>query len=267
MIDISKINYEKLDRPEIINFLFYPRPETTLEHEQKAYREILIPVEDNVHVGARLYHAGHERPMILFFHGNGEIVADYHDLGDIYNQVGFNFFPVDYRGYGKSGGSPSITTMMRDCHIVYDYMLHMRKEDGYTGPLVIMGRSLGSASALEIASHYGADIDGLIIESGFAYAIPLMELLGIDAAKMGISERDGFNNVDKIKDYSGPTLIIHAEHDHIIPFSDAEALHAASRAKYKQFLAIPGANHNTILAYGLSGYMRAIQEMMLFLAE
>jgi len=267
MIDITTIDYSKMDRPEILEFLFYPRIESSIKTEEEKFREILIPVEDSVNIGSRLYHAGNDRPFMLFFHGNGEIVADYDDIAVVYNQLGINFMPVDYRGYGKSGGNPAITSMMRDCHVIFDYVQKFMDEEGYTGPLVVMGRSLGSASALELVYHYDKDIDGLVIESGFAYAIPLMELLGINVTKIGISEQDGFNNVDKIRDYSGPTLIIHAEHDHIIPFSDAEALYAASRAEYKRFLAIPGANHNTILAYGLSDYMRAIQEMMLFLAE
>ena len=265
MMDITKIDYSKLDRPEILAFLFYPRTESTIQREEAEYREILIPVEESVQIGSRLYHAGNDKPFMLFFHGNGEIVADYDDIAVIYNQLGINFMPVDYRGYGKSDGNPTITAMMRDCHVIFDYVRAFMDEEGYTGPLVVMGRSLGSASALELAYHYGDDIDGLVIESGFAYAIPLMELLGIDTATIGISEEDGFNNVNKIQSYPGPTLIIHAEHDHIIPFTDAETLYRASNSQFRRFLAIPEANHNTIFAFGLSGYMRAIQEMMVYL--
>ena len=100
---------------------------------------------------------------------------------------------------------------------------------------VIMGRSLGSAAALELISKYPNQIDGLIIESGFAFALPLLKLLGIDLEKIGLAT-DGFDNADKIKKYNKPTLIIHAEFDHIIPFSDGEALFRNSADKSKKML-------------------------------
>ena len=77
MVDISKIDYSLLDRPEILMFLFHPRPEWGSPRASSANEDILIEVEEDVVVGARFYLAGKEAPTMLFFHGNGEIVADY----------------------------------------------------------------------------------------------------------------------------------------------------------------------------------------------
>ena len=49
-------------------------------------------------IGARFHIAGKEAPNILFFHGNGEIVSDYDDLGPVYNRIGINFLPVTTAG-------------------------------------------------------------------------------------------------------------------------------------------------------------------------
>ena len=95
-----------------------------------------------------------------------------------------------------------------------------------------MGRSLGSASVLELAAAHSNLIHGLIIESGFAYAAPLLKLLGIDIEALGFKEAHGFGNIDKIKAFAKPTLIIHAEFDHIIPFSDGQALFDATARSY-----------------------------------
>jgi fermentation-respiration switch protein FrsA (DUF1100 family) len=122
-----------------------------------------------------------------------------------------------------------------------------------------MGRSLGSASVLELVSHYESEIDGLIVESGFAYAGPLLRLLGINVEAVGFKEEAGFRNVDKIEGFDRPTLVIHAEFDHIIPFSDGQALYDACQAQDKTMLKIPGANHNDIFMRGLSEYMTAIK--------
>ncbi len=260
MIDISQIDYGKLDRPEILMYLFHPRPEWGDSRQGEHIEDALIPVEKEVVVGARFHRAsGASAPNILFFHGNGEIVADYDDMGPMYNQMGINFIAVDYRGYGRSTGQPTVTAMMRDAHVIFEYVRSWLDRAGFNGSLVVMGRSLGSASALELGCHYEDLVDGLIIESGFAYMGPLLRLLGIDMETLGITEEGGVENIEKIRSCKKPTLVIHAERDHIISFSEGQALHDASGATLKQFLKIPGANHNDIFFRGMKEYRSAVK--------
>ncbi len=255
-------DYSALDVPEVLSRLFYPRPEPGFSPVPASSLDLLIPVAPGVAVGARLHPAGFTAPTILFFHGNGEIVADYDELAPFYQRLGINFLPMDYRGYGRSTGEPTVTAMMQDCHRIFAYVREDLPEMGYRGPLVVMGRSLGSASALELAAAYPELLRGLIIESGFAYAGPLLQLLGVNLDVIKSQETAGFRNVDKIQAYAGPTLIIHAEHDHIIPLSDGQALYDASRAVDKTFLKIPQANHNDILFQGFKEYLGAIKNLV-----
>jgi alpha-beta hydrolase superfamily lysophospholipase len=261
MVDISKIDYSALDRPEILMFLFHPRPEWGGGTRQ-GVEDILIPVEKDTVVGARFHVAEKRAPTILFFHGNGEIVADYDDMGPLYTRMGINFLPVDYRGYGRSTGKPTITAMMQDCHGVFNFLQNWISEKGHSGPFFLMGRSLGSASALELAAHYKDRIAGLIIESGFAYASPLLRLLGVNTEALGFTEEEGFRNVDKIRAFTKPTLVIHAERDHIIPFSEGQVLYEACQSPDKTMLMIPGANHNDIFLRGISQYMEAVKGLV-----
>jgi alpha-beta hydrolase superfamily lysophospholipase len=262
MIDISKIDYSLLDRPEILMYLFHPRSEFERSISISGDTDIMIPVEAEIAVGARFHLTDKSACNILFFHGNGEIAADYDEFGQMMNQLGINFLAVDYRGYGRSTGQPTVSAMMRDCHVIFDYVIQWLKKNAYRGLLVLMGRSLGSASVLELAVHYDHQIDALIIESGFAYAGPLLQLLGINTTALGFEEAKGFRNIGKIASFKKPTLIIHAEQDHIIPFSDGQALFDACSAPYKSLLKIPGANHNNIFMYGLKEYMAAIQKLV-----
>ena len=255
-------DYSILDRPEILRFLFHPRPEPPRSGRSSGAEDVLIPVAEGIRIGTRLHMAAAEAPNILFFHGNGEIVADYDELGPLYNQMGLNFLAADYRGYGRSTGQPTVSAMMQDAHVIFEFIKDWLKQNHYSGPFMVMGRSLGSAPVLELVDHYKPEIDALIIESGFAYAGPLLQLLGINPAAMGFSEETGFQNLDKIRNFDKPTLVIHAEYDHIIPFSDGQALYDASPASAKNLLKIPGANHNDIFARGLAQYMEAIKALV-----
>ena len=261
MMDISKIDFSKFDMPEILTVLFHPRHEW---HTQpgSSYENLLIPVEKDVVIGASFHPSESSAPNILFFHGNGEIVADYDEMGPMYNRMGINFLPVDYRGYGRSTGTPTVTSMMRDSHAIFEWVKDWLLKKGFDGPLIVMGRSLGSASALEISAHYSDRIDGLIIESGFAYIGPLLGLLGVNMRPMEIREEDGPRNIAKIKSFDKPTLVIHAEYDHIIPFAEGQALYEASSAEDKRLLKIPNADHNTVFFSGMPEYMEAVRELI-----
>jgi len=221
----------------------------------------MIPVGEDVRIGARFHSTDSSAPNVLFFHGNGEIVADYNEFGPAYNRIGINFLPVDYRGYGRSTGQPTVAGMMSDCHTVFDYVCRWLSDQGLSGPLMVMGRSLGSASALELAAKYKDQISGLIVESGFAYALPLLRLLGVDPKAIGFNEEKGFRNIDKIKVFDKPTLVIHAALDHIIPFSDGQALFDACPSTDKTLLKIPDANHNDLFIKGGTEYFKAIKTL------
>jgi hypothetical protein len=249
-------DYSTLDKPDVLMFLFHPR-----KAQGKDAADIKIPVEAEIGIGARFYMTDPTGAILLFFHGNGEIVADYAEIGPLFNRMGLNFMAVDYRGYGISDGSPTVAAMLADCHRILDFVEDWKKENGFTGPLIVMGRSLGSASALELAAVCGDRIDGLIVESGFARAGPLLQRLGVDPERIGFDESRGFANVDKIKRFAKPTVIIHAEFDHIIPFSDGQALYDASNAENKTLVKIPGANHNDIFMRGLDRYLKAILDL------
>lgn len=248
-----------LDRPDVLAYLFYPRSSFARDSADDI-RDLTIPVAEGVAVGARCHLADPEATNILFFHGNGEIAEDYDDIGALYVEREINFIAVDYRGYGRSTGRPTASTLLADSHAVLDFVADWLNRQGYTGPLIVMGRSLGSASALELACRPSGRIAGLILESAFAHTGPLLRRIGVHpAALAGFEESQGFRQLDKIRAFAKPTLVIHAEHDHLIPFADGQALYDASPAPDKYLLKIPRADHNTIFAVGLRSYLDSVE--------
>lgn len=260
MKDSVKSDYSVLDR--VAGHLFHPRAELGVRQTDNNRDDMMIPVSDGVQVGASFHFIKKDAPVILFFHGNGEIVSDYDDIGLMYTQeMGINFFVADYRGYGRSTGTPTVTAMMQDCHGIFNFVRAYMAKMQMTGPLSVMGRSLGSAPAIELCATRADDFTNLIIESGFAFIAPLLVKLGVDPGMIGFKEQQGFENIDKIKTFLKPCLVIHAQFDHIIPFSDGQALFDACASEEKTLLEIKGANHNDIFFRGMSLYMEHVRRL------
>jgi len=254
-------DFRKLDNPGVLAFVFHPQQDRSSVAPAGAL-DYYVTVADGIKIGCRFYIKDAQAPSILFFHGNGEIVSDYDDIGPVYNSFGLNLLAVDFRGYGKSSGTPTVTAMLRDAHVILREVRKWLKEKGMNGPLWVMGRSLGCVSALELASTPGADVSGVIIESGFAHTVPLLRFLGVDTMGLGIKESDCFSHVEKIERITIPTLIIHAQHDQFIPMSDAQALLQHSAAPKKQLMEVKGADHNSVIMMAGKNYFETIRQFI-----
>jgi pimeloyl-ACP methyl ester carboxylesterase len=159
---------EVMDRPEILERLFFPRRELPGEASRGNGMPHAIKVAEGISIGCRFYPAKRGAPSILYFHGNGEIAADYDYVAPLYQERGINLFVADYRGYGRSDGNPGCAALIADSHPLFEGFVAVLQDQGYRGDLFVMGRSLGSAPAIEVAYHYQDQLEGLIVESGFA---------------------------------------------------------------------------------------------------
>ncbi len=251
-----------LDHPQILAYLFHPRRDDMTNWTAGA-GSVSVIVEQGVQVGGRLYAALPGSPLILYFHGNGEIAADYDDLAPLYTQMGISLLVMDYRGYGTSNGTPTASNLASDALVIFRALDSICAANSLK-PVrrYLMGRSLGSAAVIEIASKVGNEIAGLVIESGFANTFPLLERLGlhVDGAD---EERDGAGNLAKIRGIAVPTLIIHGESDTLIPISEAEALYDNSGAAKKELVRIPRGAHNNVMIVNIPKYFGAIQQFCL----
>ncbi|MEI7608995.1 MAG: alpha/beta fold hydrolase [Rhodospirillaceae bacterium] len=254
--------FDLLDRPEIGMVLFHPRPEYAHLPEGPEAYSVRFAMADRTVIGGRLHPAGETVPVVLFFHGNGEIASDYDDLAPLYRRLGLTLLVADYRGYGISGGHPTATALAGDALEVFDQTPAVLAAAGLKpAKLLVMGRSMGSAAALVVAEARGGALAALIIESGFADTLPLVERLGGRLPAGASEERDGFGSLARIARVTVPTLVIHGEEDWIIPFSDGRRLYEASGAAEKRLLRIEGAGHNDLMMVGVRPYFQAIGDL------
>lgn len=253
---------EALDKPEILQFIFYPRKDFFEISTAANVIAGTIPVDKAISISYCFYFSDKKHPNVLFFHGNGETASDYEPIGSIYNQIGVNLFVADYRGYGRSGGEPTLTNMINDTHPIFEGFKRMLGEKEFSGNLFLMGRSLGSASAIELASHYRSQLSGLIIESGFANVFNLFAYLGFPLEALGISVPETPSSIELIRKISLPTLVMHGEYDQIVPVEEGKALYESIAAEDKRLLIIPGVDHNTIFSGGMEPYIKALRDFI-----
>ena len=252
---MAQVDYSALDDPNISMNSFFPRQGWTPTPE--GVQDYTVNVGDDIGLSCRFFSYGNSAPTILFFYGNGETAIDYNSIAPFYNQIGLNFFVADYRGYGKSGGSPSFTTMLSDANTVLEAMRIVLGASGYQGPVYVMGRSMGRHSAFELAAKEDPAINGVIIESG-------RPSLGQFTGGLVPQQADELEEAYRAKAASIaiPVLVIHGEMDALAPLDDAEEMFRNFVSTEKKMLVIPGAGHNDLLFKGLDEYFTAIGDFI-----
>jgi fermentation-respiration switch protein FrsA (DUF1100 family) len=248
-------DYALLDRGGASRQIFFPHPDRS--PVPAGASDHRIEAAPGVELSARFYAKDASLPTILYFHGNGEVVGDHDQLAPFYHQAGANLFVADFRGYGKSSGRPDFASLVSDAHPVSAGFHAILDAQGYSPRRFVMGRSLGSHPALEIAANAASGFEGLIIESGAAVLRRLIGFLGASATPEEADELSAAHEA-KIRSIALPALIIHGEQDELVPLATALALAELLEAAPNELLIIPGAGHNDIVYVGLEAYFDAI---------
>lgn len=222
-----------LEHPIISERYFFPRADSVDEP---------FRVEAN---GVELFcHRTTGDPMLVHFHGNGEVVSDWApELGRALSKHGIGSLFGEYRGYGGSGGSPGLVSMLDDALAVVD------AAGVPPGRIVLYGRSVGSLYALHAAAH--RRVAGLIIESGIA---DVGEGLGVRPKEIGSTRAEldmavstYFDHRAKLREFAGPVLIFHTAADHLVSVRHAHQL-AEWAGPLATLHVFEHGDHNTIFA-------------------
>jgi pimeloyl-ACP methyl ester carboxylesterase len=239
----SEPDYALIDRRGLALGLFYPRrdpsapPPGATDHR--------VEVDEGVRVACRFYPVDLSGPTVLFFHGNGEIASDYDMIAPTYHRIGANLFVVDYRGYGGSDGAPSFASLIADAHPALARFHALLDEEGFSGKRFVMGRSLGSLPAAELAATAPERLAGLIIESGAPDLARLRQRAGVDESDPEIADLIEAHAA-RLAPIRLPVVQLHGEWDEIIPLEHGIAFHEQLTTDEKQLVIIPGAGHNDI---------------------
>jgi uncharacterized protein len=223
--------------------IYYPDPALEISPAEigLGYEDVDLASSDGVQIHGWWIPASDNRGTILFCHGNAGNIGHRLDSIRIFHQLGLNVFIFDYRGYGKSTGSPSEEGTYRDAAAAYIYLREVRMLE--PEKIIIFGRSLGGAVAVQLAGEQEAG--ALICESSFTSAVEMGKVV-FPYLPVNLLVFDKYDSIARVGRLSLPKLFIHSREDDMIPFEQGERLYRAA-ASPKEFLEIQGGHNEGFL--------------------
>lgn len=189
---------------------------------------------------------------VLFFHGNGGNISHRGNSLTIFHKLKLNILIIDFPGYGNSEGIPSEKGLYQSANAAWQHLISDKKIN--PEKIIIFGRSLGGAVAVDLASRVKSG--GLILESTFSSIRDIVDII-FPMFSNFIYMRYSFDSLDKIKNVKMPILFIHSPDDRVIPYQLGKKLFDAALSE-KVFLKIKG-GHNDGFMQSISPYMKSLR--------
>ena len=178
------------------------------------------------------------RAVLLFLHGNAGNITNRDDRLLAMRRLGFSVLMFDYRGYGRSEGSPSEKGVLIDARTARAWLAE--RAGVAERDIVLWGESLGGAVAVDLAAKDGAR--GLILENTFT-SLPDVAAYHYRWLPVRWVMRSRLDALSQIGQYHGPLLWSHGTADEIVPYTHGLRLLEAANEP-KEAVHIPGGHHN-----------------------
>lgn len=234
------------------NQMIYPAPKFPAGYWKPgfAHKDVEFRSADGVKIHSWVMEAKEERETpryILYCHGNGENVSHASSWAgtEIVNQLGGNVMVFDYRGYGKSEGSPGEEGIKLDA----DRAMEVFCDEFGIKPtdVILMGQSLGGGVATHLAATKGCK--ALVLQRTFS-SLPDVAASKYPWIPVRFLMQNNFNSAEAIENYKGPVFQSHGEADTIIPIRFGEKLHSKTSHELNKFVRLPKIGHNDGFPFG-----------------
>jgi fermentation-respiration switch protein FrsA (DUF1100 family) len=240
------------------SFIYFPERELLGDPAEHglAFDDVTFTTDDGVGLHG-WFVPGESDVTWLWFHGNAGNISDrLENLRLLRDELGVAVFLFDYRGYGRSEGSPSEERTYRDAEAALAYLLS--RPDVDPERIVYFGRSLGAGVAVELATRHAPY--ALILESPMA-SIGEMVRHHYRFLPIGWLIRTKYDSLSKIESVRAPLLVLHGDRDEIVPFKGGRKLFEAANEP-KRFYTIEDAGHNDTVLVGGREYFGALREFI-----
>ncbi len=245
------------------NTLIFPAPKFPQGNWQPAglnHEDVFFESADKTKLHGWFVEHPNARAVVLFCHGNGESVAGLDQLmRDYVETFEVSIFAFDYRGYGRSEGSPNEAGILADGDAAQKWLA--KRAGVELAEIVLVGRSLGGAVAVDLAARNGAR--GLVLERTFT-SMPDVASRLYRFLPVRMLMKTQLDSINKIDQYTGPLLQSHGTADSLIPLELGRRLFDAAGSQDKKFIEEDGGEHND--GYELE-YWQALQSFLKYLPQ
>ena len=221
-------------------FVFFPSREYgfTPTDIGLAFDDLTLTTSDGLAIAAWYVPHPAATGTVLFCHGNAGNMSDRLVTIQALHALGYNVLIFDYRGYGRSQGSPDEEGTYLDAQAAWRYLTQTLGESPQR--VVVAGRSLGGAVAIELATRHQPA--ALVVESSFTRFVDVARV-HYRWVPVRILARYSYDSAAKVAGLSCPKLFLHATGDEVVPIELGRRLYGAA-AGPKRFIETPG-DHNS----------------------
>ena len=216
------------------------------------FEERWTTAADGTQLHGLLFKVPQPKGLVFYLHGNGGALDSWGSAAATYTALGYDVFALDYRGYGKSGGTiTSQAQLLADVDTAYQ-----RLRSGYAeGRTVIIGYSLGTGPATWLAARHHPKL--LVLQAPY-YSMRDMAARHYPYIPRFVLRYPMLTN-ELIARVSAPIVLFHGNRDEVIDHRSALRLKALLKPT-EELIVLPGARHNGIT--GNPDYRRAIARLL-----
>jgi fermentation-respiration switch protein FrsA (DUF1100 family) len=214
-------------------------PQGDWQPAESVFEDCWFRSADGLRLHGWLLHHDQPRHVMLLLHGNAGNVTHRAAISEyLSKRYAASVFVFDYRGYGRSEGTPTIPGLLDDARAARALLAQrerVREQD-----IILLGESLGGAIAVDLAARDGAR--ALVLQSTFS-SLKEVAAVHYPPILVDVLVADRLDSAAQIASYRGPLLQVHGEADRTIPIALGRKLFAAA-GEPKTLLALPGHDHN-----------------------
>lgn len=234
--------------------IFYPKKlnENYTFSFNQDFEEINLKTEDGTILSGLLFKGTESKGLIFYLHGNAGALDSWGQIAPYYTDLGYDIFFLDYRGFGKSGGTiKSQMQLFDDAQRAYNEMKEQHDEDN----IIIIGFSIGTGIASKIASENKPHM--LILEAPYYSLTNLIQDICPIIPSFAIKYK--LENYNYISQCKMPVIIFHGDKDIIIDHKNSDKLKTVLKGT-DTIITLRGEGHNTITEN--KEYQKEISEIL-----
>lgn len=220
-------------------------------------QDVWLHTSDDVRLHAWWIPGENAKFTFLAFHGNAGNIANRADIYRFLRETPANVLAVEYRGYGKSDGSPREAGLYRDAAAAYQYLTETRHVAPAT--IISFGQSLGTAIAAHLAAH--SAVGGVVLEAPFPSLSAMARRVFWFLPGIQLAVITQFRTDRQLANIHVPVLVVHCTEDPVIPPDLEERVCDAAKTP-KYILRIEGRGHEEGSLIAPDKYRAALRDFL-----